>query len=112
MKTLIRKIKNYKPSKYICYLYFFVPLFVCSLSKVDRENDIWFLLKHGEYILKHGFPHIEPFSMHQNFSFVMQQWLSSVIFYISHNYLVLMPVYYIFYINYVCLYLKIDLDYL
>ncbi len=85
MKTLIRKIKNYKPSKYICYLYFFVPLFVCSLSKIDRENDIWFLLKHGEYILKHGFPHIEPFSMHQNFSFVMQQWLSSVIFYISHK---------------------------
>lgn len=85
MKTLIRKIKDYKPSKYICYLYFFVPLFVCSLSKIDRENDIWFLLKHGEYILKHGFPHIEPFSMHQNFSFVMQQWLSSVIFYISHK---------------------------
>ncbi len=85
MKTLIRKIKNYKPSKYICYLYFFVPLFICSISNVSKENDIWFLLKHGEYILKRGFPHIEPLSMHQNFSFVMQQWLSSIIFYLSHK---------------------------
>lgn len=85
MKKLLEKIKNYKPSKYICYLYFFVPLFICSISNVAKENDIWFLLKHGEYILKHGFPHIEPFSMHQNFSFVMQQWLSSIIFYLSHK---------------------------
>ena len=85
MKKLLEKIKNYKPSKYICYLYFFVPLFICSISNVAKENDIWFLLKHGEYILKHGFSHIEPFSMHQNFSFVMQQWLSSIIFYLSHK---------------------------
>lgn len=85
MKVLMEKIKNYRPSKYICYLYFFVPLFVCSICNVDKENDIWFLLNHGEYILKHGFPHIEPFSMHHNFSFVMQQWLSSIIFYVSHK---------------------------
>lgn len=85
MKVFIEKIKKYKPSKYIGYLYFFIPLFVCCVSRIDKENDIWFLLNHGEYILKHGFPHIEPFSMHHNFSFVMQQWLSSVIFYILHK---------------------------
>lgn len=86
MKRLIDKIKNYRPAKHICFLYFFVPLFVCALSKIDRENDIWFLLNHGKYVLEHGFPTIEPFSMHQGFSFVMQQWLSAVIFYIIYDF--------------------------
>lgn len=85
MKKLLSKIKNYKPSKYICYLYFFVPIFVCAISKLDKEADIWFLLNHGKYVLENGFPTIEPFTMHSNFSFVMQQWLSAVIFYIAHN---------------------------
>ena len=85
MKSLIEKFKNYNPSKYLCYLYFFVPIFMCCICNVDKENDIWFLLNHGKYILNHGFPHLEPFTMHHNFSFVMQQWLSSVIFYISHE---------------------------
>lgn len=85
MKNLIEKFKNYNPSKYLCYLYFFVPIFMCCICNVDKENDIWFLLNHGKYILNHGFPHLEPFTMHHNFSFVMQQWLSSVIFYISHE---------------------------
>ncbi len=88
MKKIINKIKNYKPSKYVCYLYFFIPIFVCSImlnSNIYKENDIWFLLNHGKYVLNHGFPTIEPFTIHQNFSFVMQQWLSAVIFYISHS---------------------------
>ena len=85
MRKILSKIKNNKPSKYICYLYFFVPIFVSAISKMDKENDIWFLLNYGKYILKNGFPTIEPFTMHSNFSFVMQQWLSAVIFYIAHS---------------------------
>lgn len=45
------------------------------------DNDIWFLLNHGKYVLTNGIPYIEPFTMHQNFSFVMQQWFSATIFY-------------------------------
>ena len=85
MKNLISKIKNYKPSKYICYLYFFVPIFICSILYLDKEYDIWFLLNHGKYVLNNGFPTIEPFTMHSDFSFVMQQWLSSVIFYVVYS---------------------------
>lgn len=44
------------------------------------DNDIWFLLNSGRYILIHGIPHMEPFTIHQDFHFVMQQWLSAVIF--------------------------------
>lgn len=85
MKKLISRIKQYKPSKYICYLYFFIPIFVSAISRMDKENDTWFLLNHGKYVLENGFPIIEPFSMHKDFSFVMQQWLSSIIFYIGHS---------------------------
>ena len=85
MNKLLKKIKEYKPSKYMCYLYFFIPIFVCCITGLDKEADIWFLLNHGEYVLENGFPLIEPFSMHQGFSFIMQQWLSAVIFYIGHS---------------------------
>lgn len=75
------KIKSYHPNKYIWYLYLFIPIFISSILRVDKESDIFFLLKYGERVLNSGFPKIDWLSMHQNFSFVMQQWLSATIFY-------------------------------
>ena len=46
----------------------------------DLTNDVWFLLNSGRYVLQQGIPHIEPFTFHQGFEFVMHQWLSAVIF--------------------------------
>ena len=85
MKKIWEKIKKYNPSYKLCLLYLFIPIYICSVTNIGKENDIWFLLNHGKYIIKHGFPTIEPFSMHQGFSFVMQQWLSAVIFYLSYT---------------------------
>ena len=62
-------------------LYFLLPLFFFLMISFSRENDIWFLFSHGRYLLAHGFPHIEMLTIHQDFHFVMQQWLSSFIFY-------------------------------
>lgn len=86
IKKTVNKFKNYHPSKQVCLLYFFIPIFLCAFFvDVFKEEDVWFLLKHGEYVLNHGFPTIEPFSMHDGFTFTMQQWLSAVIFYIFHK---------------------------
>lgn len=52
----------------------------CLIVSLRMDNDIWFLLTSGRYVLEHGIPFLEPFTLHQNFSFVMQQWLSAVIF--------------------------------
>ena len=52
----------------------------CVLVNLQLDNDLWFLLNSGRFVLQHGIPTIEPFTLHQNFSFVMQQWLSAVIF--------------------------------
>lgn len=54
----------------ICILFAFTSRF---------DNDGWFLLNSGRYIENYGIPHTEPFTIHENFHFVMQQWLFDVI---------------------------------
>lgn len=44
------------------------------------DNDIYFLLNHGRYVVEQGIPTTEPFTIHEGFSFLMQQWLAAVIF--------------------------------
>ncbi len=44
------------------------------------DNDIWFILNCGRYVTENGIPHIEPFTIHQGLSYIMQQWMSAVIF--------------------------------
>ena len=84
-KSKIKNIlKNYHPSKKTLFLYFNIPLLLVLIWAVSY-NDIWFLLNHGRYILNNGFPTIEPFTVHNDFVFIIQQWLSSVIFYLSYS---------------------------
>ena len=66
-----------KGVKAILILLIFLP---CLIVTLHLDNDIWFLLNSGRYVLQHGIPSVEPFTMHQNFQFVMQQWLSATIF--------------------------------
>ena len=81
MKKILVKIKNYKPPKFLFILLFFLVICCVFLNNKVLDNDIWFLLSHGKYVINHGIPNIEPFSMYENFSFIMQQWLSATIFY-------------------------------
>lgn len=81
----ISKIKNYKPPKCITLLIAILPVLFVLIKKDAIDNDAWFLLNHGRYIFNNGFPTIEPFSMHQGFSFVMQQWLSASIFWFFYK---------------------------
>lgn len=39
------------------------------------NNDVWFLLNSGRYVETYGIPHVEPFTVHENLHFVMQQWM-------------------------------------
>lgn len=66
-------------------LYFILPLFFFFFIRINVFDDIYFLLSHGKYILNNGFPYKEILSMHSNYDFVMQQWLSSVIYYVIFN---------------------------
>ena len=74
-------LKKYKPSKWLSYLYFIFPLFLVTKINIGKESDIWFLLSYGKKIVTSGFSKYDFLSMHENFSFVMQQWLSALSFY-------------------------------
>lgn len=86
-KKVTIKLKNYRPAKPLAFLFFFIPIFVAFSRALFLDNDFWFLVNTGKYIVYHGFPTIEPFTIHQNFSFIVQQWLTDVIYYYIHLYL-------------------------
>ncbi len=69
--------KENKSTHAILIALIFLP---CLILTLHLDNDLWFLLNSGRYVLQHGIPAMEPFSMHQGFHFVMQQWLSATIF--------------------------------
>ncbi len=90
LKNIVSKLKNkiskIKISKWFLLIFMIsVPLLWWCFSKWTLDNDSWFLLNHGRYVLEHGFPTIEPFTMHEDLPFVMQQWLFSVGFYTLYN---------------------------
>lgn len=45
----------------LAMLYSF-PVFVCARNATVADPDIWWHMRTGEWILRHGFPHTDPFS--------------------------------------------------
>ncbi|MBR2518306.1 MAG: hypothetical protein IKE46_00750 [Selenomonadaceae bacterium] len=50
------------------------------IFKLPEESDTNFIINLGRYILEHGFPHVDPFTIHDGIQLVAQQWLSGIIF--------------------------------
>ena len=59
-------------------------IFACSatiLAMWKLNNDTWFILNCGRYVIETGtIPHIEFATMHEDFDYVMDQWLTAIIF--------------------------------
>lgn len=66
-------------------LLIFLLFLPCLLMIRSFNDDIWFLLNSGRYVLENGIPFIEPFTIHKGFEFVMQQWLSACIFWLTYS---------------------------
>ena len=81
----MKKLLNYHPSKWEALAFLLIPIFVGMLTSTSFDNDIWFLINTGRYILNNGFPSIDPFTIHEGFSLVIQQWIPDVIFYSIFN---------------------------
>jgi len=60
----------------------FIP---CLFIGMQFNNDTYWLINSGRYVIDHGIPHIEPFTLHQGLHFVMQQWLSATVFALIYN---------------------------
>lgn len=62
-------------SKISFALFIFLIASILLLFTTRFDNDGWFLLNSGRYVENYGIPHTEPFTIHEGFHFVMQQWL-------------------------------------
>ncbi|HAB66030.1 MAG TPA: hypothetical protein DCE23_01550 [Firmicutes bacterium] len=69
------------------FLLFVIPFILVCINNKRPDNDIWFLLNNGRYVLEHGIPHIDPFTIHEGLNYVMQQWGASVIFFGMYKFL-------------------------
>ena len=72
-------MKKDNVKKYMVFLLLFLPLAFIVVENKIPDNDIWFLLNNGRYVMQSGIPVIDPFTIHEGLSYVMQQWLSSVL---------------------------------
>lgn len=66
-------------------IFIFVPLvFIFTFFHIF-DNDLWYLLSEGRYILKHGIYYVDVLSMHQGLDIVVQNWLSGVVFWLLYS---------------------------
>ena len=60
-------------------------MFACGMATLNitrvLDNDVWWILNCGRYVVETGtIPHEEFATMHEGLHYVMQQWLTAVIF--------------------------------
>lgn len=72
---------NEQRDKKMKWLHLIIAFFPVLLIELDLDNDFWFLINHGRYILHNGFTTIEPFTMHSGLKFSFGRWLTSVLYY-------------------------------
>ncbi|MBR4231283.1 MAG: hypothetical protein IKR74_03905 [Bacilli bacterium] len=82
---MVKKIKEYKPSKWIYVIFFTLPLFFTLLVIRNLDNDLWYLLSEGRYIVQNGIYKIDPLSMHKGLHVTVQNWASASLFWIIYN---------------------------
>ena len=82
MKELNKKMYHFLGKNlwlWITLLACMVTYFVLIIQVMD--NDGWFILSNGRYILEHGIPYENPFTWVEGLDVVLQQWAYSVVVY-------------------------------
>lgn len=86
MNKIIAILKKYNPSKWEILSFLLIPIFLGLLNSSCTNDDIWFFLSIGKYILNNGFFHIDPFTIHEGLNVVVQQWSFDIAIYLINNY--------------------------
>ena len=82
MKELNKKLYHFLGEHLWLWITLFslmITYFVLSIQCMD--NDGWFILANGRYILEHGIPYKNPFTWMKGLDVVLQQWAYSVVVY-------------------------------
>ena len=73
--------------KMLYIIFFLIPIILSFICVYEVDNDIWYLLSEGRYIVQNGIYHIDPLSMHEGFDVVVQNWASASIFWLVFSFL-------------------------
>lgn len=60
-------------------------MFCCAITPKSLQNDTFYTIKIGEYILENGITMIDPFSWHENLSYTFPHWAYDVLIYLIYN---------------------------
>jgi len=87
MKKVFSRLKLFKelPIINLFFIAIMIP-FLRLIIKFNYDNDFWFTINQGRYVLEHGFP-IKAINVIHNLDFLYQSWGSGVLFYLVYNYL-------------------------
>lgn len=81
----MKKIKEFVFENWIFVLFLIPFILICYNNKMP-DNDIWFLLNNGRYVINSGIPVVDPFTIHEGLKYVMQQWGTSLFFWVLYKY--------------------------
>jgi len=85
MKKVLKSLTVKEWILYISLL--MVPVILILFLKKWLDNDIWYLLAEGRYIIQNGIYHTDTLSIHSDLAIVVQNWLSAVILWLTYAFL-------------------------
>ena len=56
-----------------------------GISPKTLQNDTYYTIKIGEYVLENGITMVDPFSWHENLEYTFPHWLYDVMIYSIYN---------------------------
>ncbi len=83
LKRIIQKL-NLKPLPNYQFVYLIALLGFFRMLGFKYDNDFWFTINQGRYVLEHSFPTVAINLVH-NIDFIYQSWGTGTLFYIIYN---------------------------
>ena len=80
------EINKSKYAKYLLFLPFFVPI-ALFIGKFAIDNDFWFTINQGKYVIENGLPDTVINVIHEGLAFLYQSSGTGILFYLVYNYL-------------------------
>ena len=77
-------MNKFLPLVQIIFLSVAIAFFTLTFPLVEKA-DTYFVMNIGRYVLENGFPHVDPFTIHENLKLVAQQWLSGIFFWEAYK---------------------------
>ena len=84
-KMIKKKLSNVKINYLLIIIIVSIP-FIKAFFSFDFDNDFWFTINQGRYVIESGFPTKAINSMH-DINFIYQSWGSGVLYYLVYNYI-------------------------